>query len=311
MTKQWFLGIDTSCYTTSVAAVSQEGIVLADQRLLLKVLEGGRGLRQSEALFQHIGNLPVLLEELNKEDFGVLSGVAASRYPRRQEGSYMPVFLAGFQMARAIAITSKIPIIEVAHQEGHIRAALALTELNAENFIGVHLSGGTTEVLKIQRKKEAFQIIPLGGSNDLHAGQMVDRIGVALGLPFPAGPHLECLAATASRKKVNIPVAVKGLEVSFSGPTAAAERLIKQGVDSAELALGVFESIARSIILLLRRAQQETGIQPVLVFGGVAANDFIRQRLMEQVPNVFFGTQALSGDNAVGPALLAWESLYC
>ena len=308
MTKKWFLGIDTSCYTTSVAAVNQTGMILADHRRLLKVPKGGRGLRQSEALFQHIENLPELLEELSQRDLGVLSGVAASRYPRRQEGSYLPVFLAGFQMARAIATTNNVPLIEVSHQEGHIQAALALTELDAENFIGLHLSGGTTEVLKIQRRKGVFQINRLGGSNDLHAGQMVDRIGVALGLPFPAGPYLERLAETANHKNANIPVAVKGLEVSYSGPTAAAERLISQGIDPAELAWGVFGSIAKSIILLLRCAQQETGIQPVLVFGGVAANTYIRQRLIEQIPNVYFGTPALSSDNAVGPALLAWES---
>ena len=90
------LGLDTSCYTTSVAAVALDGQVLASVRRLLVVKQGGRGLRQSEGVFQHTQNLPQLVKQL-KEQLPDLEPVAisASFTPRDVEGSYMPVFTVG------------------------------------------------------------------------------------------------------------------------------------------------------------------------------------------------------------------------
>ncbi|HHZ19030.1 MAG TPA: O-sialoglycoprotein endopeptidase [Firmicutes bacterium] len=310
MNKKWFLGVDTSCYTTSVAAVDAEGNILGQARRLLSVPMGQRGLRQSEALFQHIERLPELLSELSQQiSPGQPAAIAASKTPRPQPGSYMPVFMAGYRMAAAWGAIARIPVHPVSHQEGHLRAALVGTDLAADRFLAVHLSGGTTELLLITRKPGGYGVELLGGTNDLHAGQMVDRVGVAMGLPFPAGPALEELAQSGEPGKVRIRAAVKGLEVSFSGPAAAAERLLQTGALPADVALGVLECLVESLALLLKQGIQDTGLPDVLIFGGVAANGHLRARLPGMVPNgrIYFGDPRLSGDNAVGVALLAAE----
>ena len=104
----------------------------------------------------------------------------------------MPVFLAGKLAATSIASSLGVPLYETTHQAGHVRAALLGQEtlVNESPFLAMHLSGGTTEVLSLVDDRLTL----LGGTLDLHAGQVVDRTGVALGLPFPAGTHLEELA---------------------------------------------------------------------------------------------------------------------
>ena len=190
-----YVGVDTSCYTTSVACVDECGIV-SDLRTVLSVKQGERGLRQSDGLFQHIRNLERLVPEMfEKLDVGAVRGVCVSARPRPNEDSYMPVFLAGKACAASMAAALRVPLLAASHQEGHVRAALYGNEfLMGQPFLGMHISGGTTEVFLVD---EAFHITLLSGTEDLHAGQFVDRIGVAMGLRFPCGKQLEALAGMA------------------------------------------------------------------------------------------------------------------
>jgi N6-L-threonylcarbamoyladenine synthase len=306
----YYLGLDTSCYTTSLALTDAAGRILQDQRRLLTVEKGAKGLRQSEALFQHLKNLPDLVEAA--APFQLLKGVAYAARPRPVEGSYLPVFLAGANFARTIAATAGVPLLASSHQEGHIRAALADSGLDSDAFFGLHLSGGTTELLAIQRRAGGFAVKLLGGTSDLHAGQMVDRIGVAMGLPFPAGPHLEALAQEG-QATLKLPVAVQGLTVSFSGPTSAALRLWAEKPAPPDLALAVLDCLVESVFRLIKAgvATGEPGCREVLLFGGVASNTYLRRELQARVARlgqgikVYFGKTELSADNAVGLALLA------
>jgi N6-L-threonylcarbamoyladenine synthase len=314
----YFLGLDTSCYTTSLAVTDQDGQIVQDQRRVLTVETGARGLRQSEALFQHLKNLPDLVEA--SAAFRPLRGVAFSARPRPVAGSYLPVVRAGANIARVIAATAEVPLLSSSHQEGHIRAALADSGMTSDVFFGLHLSGGTTELLAVKRQTTGFDIKLLGGTSDLHAGQMVDRIGVAMGLPFPAGPHLEALAQEgriAAEARLKLPVAVQGLTVSFSGPTSAAMRLWEQQPDGPVLALAVLDCLVESVFRLLKAgaATGEPGCHEVLLFGGVAANSYLRRELTARLHRdldrikVYFGKTELSADNAVGLALLARDNL--
>ena len=118
------LGIDTSCYTTSVACFGEAG-VLYDGRTLLPVRKGDRGLRQSEGVFLHTRQLPPLVEAafsaVSPDD---IAAVACSRAPVDREDSYMPVFLTGVGVARALAASLRVPLLLLDHQSGHVRAAL-------------------------------------------------------------------------------------------------------------------------------------------------------------------------------------------
>ena len=304
------LGIDTSCYTTSVACFGEFG-VLYDGRTLLSVQKGDRGLRQSEGVFLHTRQLPPLVEEAFRTvPPDSIAAVACSRAPVDRAGSYMPVFLAGLGVARALAASLQVPLISLDHQSGHIRAALIGNEaLMDEPFYAVHISGGTTDLLFVETKGAgAFTIAPLGCSEDLHAGQLVDRVGVLLGCAFPAGRELETLARQAVEKDLRIPASVRALTCSLSGAETAAKRALEQGRMAAEVAYGVYDLLARTLTKLLTSAVTAHGERPVLLCGGVASSLLLREMLQARCDlPLFFGESRFSSDNAVGVAALGYD----
>jgi len=309
-----YLGIDTSAYTTSLAVVDGEGNLFSEARSVLSVNPGGRGLAQNEAVFQHVANLPVLFERLSAEvDFFHLKGVAASVRPRPVEGSYMPVFRVSESYGRSLAATWKVPFVGTSHQEGHLAAGIwSAKGPAATEFLAVHLSGGTTELLRVT-KGQHFQISILGGSTDLHAGQFVDRVGVYLGLPFPAGPALEKLAREAPEDGTSLPSSVNGYDVSFSGPETAARRLLEKKYPASAVARAVEKCIAISLEKVIRKAVESTHIRDILVVGGVSANQYLRERLLARLGHraegakIYFAAPSLSSDNAVGVAVIGME----
>ena len=276
------LGIDTSCYTTSVA-LAGEGGVIASRRRLLDVAQGARGLRQSEALFQHVQRLPALLEDMLREAADArIACVCASARPRDAEGSYMPVFTAGTAFARSIGAALRVPVRETSHQQGHVRAAMEGAGALPGEFIALHLSGGTTEALRV---REGLKIERLGGSSDLHAGQLVDRVGVRMGLSFPAGPALEAMARRGT------------------APGAAPE----------DVAAEVYSYLARAVAYLISDAYGRTRLSAALISGGVASSALLRELLPARLAKLSCPVQAhwgkpeMSGDNACGVALIGWE----
>jgi N6-L-threonylcarbamoyladenine synthase len=302
------LGIDTSAYTTSAALADETGRRVWDERLLLPVEPGEQGLMQSEAFFWHGRHLPQLWRSLPKNMWRLIGAVGASTKPRSVADSYMPVFTAGYGAAVAIASALGVPLVETSHQEGHLAAALYTGEGAAlREFCAVHLSGGTTEMLWVRHKAGIFETEIIGRTEDLHAGQFVDRVGVALGLPFPAGAELERLAqAGAPEAAALIPAAVKGCNVSFSGPESAARRLLQAGRSPADVALATEGCIVRSLTKMLRRTPVENTTD-VLFVGGVAANSYLRAELRRRLPELRFhwAPPELSRDNAVGVAIIA------
>lgn len=302
-----YLGLDTSCYTTSLAVTDAQGRLLCDERQILAVASGERGLRQSDGVFQHLKNLPELFARARgKVDLTQIQGVAASVRPRPVDGSYMPVFTAGAAFGRSAAAVLGVPFLPLSHQEGHILAGCWSAAVDWHVFYAVHMSGGTTEVLAAD-VTGLPRISELGGSADLHAGQFIDRVGVRLGLPFPAGPHLEKLAEQAGGEGLDIPVSVRGLELSFSGPESHVQRMLAGGdTDAPSVARGVERCVAESLRRLVRNTEKTYGAKPVLFVGGVAANRYIRRYLESAFPGkVAFAEPCYAGDNAVGPALFA------
>ena len=171
----------------------------------------------------------------------------------------------------------------------------------ADPFLAVHLSGGTGELLYVEPQAAGFSIRVIGDT-DLPPGQFIDRVGVALGLPFPAGPEIEKLAACASSTDFRLTGCVRGTHISFSGPESAAQRAVVAGVPPAEVAAAVLDNIAKSLAKAIGAARAEYGCQHVLLAGGVAANQRIRKRLHSLQLN--FAQPQYAGDNAVGVALL-------
>lgn len=314
------LGIDTSCYTTAIAVMDIKANLLGDYRQLLSVPEGEKGLQQSRAVFQHVQNMASVfakIEPILKEKS--IIAVAASTRPRSIQGSYMPVFTVSEAHGRVLSSGLGVPFWETSHQEGHLLAGLWSSDFrDSSSFLAVHISGGTSELLHVIFHSETgkLKIDILGSTQDLHAGQFVDRVGVTMGLPFPAGPALEKLGQQVNGKEVQIPSAVDGYNFSFSGSETCAQRLWQEGIGPAAIARGVESCIAKTLEKVVRRAILETGLQKVLFVGGVAANKYLRERLAFRLEHravgakLFFATPALSTDNAVGVALsgvLAWQ----
>lgn len=312
-----YLGLDTSAYTSSLALIDEEDGIILDKRMVLEVKRGERGLRQSDALFLHIKNLPFLFKDVLPATASEIKALAVSSAPRCAPGSYMPVFLAGLAQAEVLASYNGLPLYKVSHQEGHIMAGLRefKDSLIHKSFMAVHFSGGTSEVLKVQRGRESFFALEtLAEGFDLHAGQLVDRIGVAMGLPFPAGPAMEELASQSKGVADKaIPAMVDDRGFSLSGPEAAALRMLKSGVPHGEVARAVFRVIANTLEKVLLKCAERTGISDVLLVGGVMANRLISQRLRQRLEHpsiglkLYFAEPKLASDNAVGVAMLAAE----
>lgn len=303
------IGLDTSNYTTSAAAVTPAGEVFCAKRPL-QVPQGEKGLRQSDALFCHIRDLPAVVEECMasaRERLGEvhLLSVGASVSPRRAEGSYMPCFLAGLGVGRSLASAAGVPFFDLSHQEGHMEAALYGTacegrDLTDEAFFAFHLSGGTTELLFVRRDGTRFDVSLAAATRDITLGQLLDRCGVALGLPFPAGAHLERLAREgACREKIRIPVREGG--ICLSGFENQFQKRRESGARPEDLAAYLFAVAAAACRALMEVA--EVGERAVLFSGGVSSSTLLREALGEK--HRYYAPAALCADNAVGIALLA------
>ena len=304
------VGFDTSNYRTSVAAVTLDGEILVNHRELLPVSDGERGLRQSDAVFAHIRQLrnadAALRASLKDAE---IAAVCASVKPRDGEESYMPVFQAGYTAGSLLAAALDVPFFETTHQRGHLAAALAGTGLeHADRLLAVHLSGGTTDLLAL----EGDSLTQIGGSADLHAGQLVDRAGVAMGLGFPAGEALEALAVNGhSEGRLGCSLEDGGLTCHLSGAETRVQQWIREGsLPREEIAREIYDLLARTLARMLRAGAEKTGIRQALVTGGVAASALLRQMLLKRAgktrgcPEIIFGRPEMSGDNAVGVALI-------
>ena len=307
--RQVVVGLDTSCYTTSAAAVTVDGQVVASCRQLLPVKLGERGLRQSEGVFIHVRQLPGRLEKLREFIRGdEIVAVCASSRPRDEEESYMPVFQVGDAQARGLAAMLGVPYFSSTHQRGHVAAAMVDSGITPGDLLAVHLSGGTTELLSLRGETLTL----LGGTLDLHAGQVVDRVGVALGLPFPAGPHLEKLALQGhAEARLPVSMAEGGLRCHLSGAESQAQRWIASGAISPEdTAMEIYDLLARTVARMILAGAAKTGIRQVLIAGGVASSALFRRLVTERIRKsdrglrVCFGRPEYSGDNAVGAALI-------
>lgn len=307
MREPCFIGIDTSNYTTSLAFCTATGEVIANLKKPLVVKEGERGLRQSDAVFLHTKNLPLLFEEA-RPLFGEYAplAVGVSAYPRTQEGSYMPCFLAGVSAAKGIASALGVPLFEFSHQNGHIMAALysggAMETLFGQEFLAFHVSGGTTEVLHVSPVDKDFRCEIIGGASDLHAGQVIDRIGVAMGLSFPCGPEMERLALSDTEKPIRKGISVKEGFCNLSGLENMALAMLKEGMDPSRVAHFVLHFIGRSLVALTDAARERFAGLPVVYSGGVMSCSILKGMLAGK--DVYFAEPAFSADNAAGISLL-------
>jgi len=299
-----YLGIDTSCYTTSVAAVDAQGTVKLNLKRPLEVAQGEKGLMQSKAVFLHLQNAISMFEQTGIKAYGDVRAVCASSRPRPQEGSYMPVFRVSECLGRAISSVTGAPLYLSTHQEGHIAAALVGAADAPRRFLAVHVSGGTTEILDVRRKAAGYAIEIVGKTKDIAAGQLIDRVGQKLGMAFPSGPAMEACAQTAAGR---YKISVAGAAFHFSGVEAQAMGDIAKGAGAGEICGKVFDAVARTLAGAIKNAVKETGVNVIILFGGVMSNGMVREAIGAEVAGARFAAKEYAPDNAVGLAMLAME----
>ena len=305
--KKIILGIDTSNYTTSVALMYDDGELIANIKRPLPVSAGERGLRQSEAVFAHIKNIPSAMEEARQ----YLSGkspvaVGVSERPRNVDGSYMPCFLSGVAVAEGISSSLGAPLYRFSHQCGHIMAALYSSESEAlmnGRFAAFHVSGGTTELLLVKGTSNGFYAKQVGGTKDLNAGQIIDRVGVFLGMPFPAGPHIERAALEYKGKIPSKKVSLDGTFANLSGLENMARKIYDESGDASKTSAFVLEYVGNSIVGMCNSFIDVYGEMPFVFAGGVMCNSIIKAKLGAKF-DARFAEPMLSADNAVGIAEL-------
>lgn len=304
------LGIDTSNYTCSTALYDSETGRMTMAKHLLPTPEGALGLRQSQAVFEHVKLLGEMMERLFAESPGRVDAVGVSTRPRSAEGSYMPCFLTGAMAARSVSAALGVSLWEFSHQEGHIAAALYSADktdwLTAGRFLAFHVSGGTTDCLLVTTGNRRIESVSLiGTSLDLKAGQAVDRVGGMLGLSFPSGPQLEQLALRCD-EKINVKPTLKGAGCCLSGVENKCRKLLGDGASPEYVARTCIEYIQASLEGMLKAAFAEYGKLPLLFAGGVMSNSIIRRHFQSKY-GACFAEPAYSADNAGGIALLAAE----
>ena len=298
----FYLGIDTSNYTTSCAIYDDDQNIVLQKKKLLPVSEGCLGLRQSDAVFHHTVQLPQLLSELFDEFDGQISAVGVSDAPLRAEGSYMPCFLTGVSAATAAAAAAKVPLINFSHQQGHLMAALyssGKTELYGKSFLAFHVSGGTTQCVLVD---ENLNTTPVAASLDLKAGQAVDRLGVMLGYPFPAGRYVDELACKSDRAFKPV-IRLKDGNCSLSGLENQYRKMYDNGEKNEDICRFCLEYIMTALRKMALFAIEKYGDMPIVFSGGVMSSRFIRERLSVEL-NAYFAAPEFSSDNAAGIAIL-------
>lgn len=300
------IGIDTSNYTTSIAYF--DGIGGENCSRLLPVKQGELGLRQSDAVFAHIKSLPELSGRLfsgvRKEE---ITAVGVSTRPRAVEGSYMPCFMVGYSHASMLADMLKVPLVEVSHQQGHVAASLWSAnrlDLMDQPHLAWHLSGGTTELLLVEPEGKNVVCTKIGGTTDISAGQLIDRTGQLLKLPFPSGKHLDLLSGDAVIRDV-FKVKCSNMEFSLSGVQNKVQQFHAQHGQASETAAYALRCVAKAVFIATEQALKAYPGLQVVFSGGVASNSMLRQVIAPLNP--VFSQPQYSTDNAMGTAVLTYR----
>lgn len=303
-----FLGIDTSNYTTSAALLDTDSMKAVQEKMLLPVKPGEKGIRQSDAVFHHTAQLPLIMEKLfaNMGECQ-LDGIGVSYAPRLLEGSYMPCFTVGDGAARSLGAVLGIKPQRTSHQMGHILAGLyscGKLDLLKEDkpFIAFHASGGTTDLLLCSPDADkVLDIREIGSSLDLKAGQAVDRVGIMMGLQFPCGKELDKLACE-SKNSFKTKTVLKGLNCCLSGVENLCQKMFDEKEKPCDIAKFCLCFLSVTFEYMISAAFEQYGKMPLICVGGVMSNSLIRKDLTEKF-GACFAMPEFSCDNAVGCAV--------
>jgi len=279
---------------------------MISEKIVLSVKENTCGLRQSDAVFQHIMNLSKVCDKVLSNLHEKPCAIGFSISPCDFEGSYMPCFMVGKMLALSLAAAYKVKCYSFSHQRGHIMAALysaGCLEFINKPFLAFHISGGTTDLLLVKPDTEKIiNVTQIGSSLDLKAGQAVDRVGVMLSLQFPCGKELEVLSEK-SNKTFKIKPYLRELSCSLSGVENKAKKMFGDGASREDIAKFCLDYILCNIKEMCKKASSIYKGLPFVFAGGVMSNKYLKAELSSDFCG-YFAEPRFSSDNAAGTAML-------
>lgn len=286
----YILGIESSCDETS-ASVSKNGRILSNITAGQEIHAKYGGVVPELASRAHQQHIVPVIDAALKEagiDPAQLAAIAFTRGP-----GLIGSLLVGTSFAKGMALSLKIPLIEVNHMQAHVMANFTFREnqevvLPAFPFLCLTVSGGHTQIVHVH---DFLNMELIGQTQDDAAGEAFDKVAKMLHLPYPGGPFIDKLAAGGNHAAYKFPHPhAPGLDFSFSGLKTAVLYFLKkeQAIDPdfpgdklADFCASVQETIVSILINKLKTAAKTTGIRRIALAGGVSANSCLRKRITE------------------------------
>ncbi len=317
----YILGIDTSCDDTSCAILKDGKLVLSNViHSQLKVHHQFGGVVPELASREHIRNiLPVAGEAFKRAKITInhIDAVAVTSGP-----GLMGSLLVGLYYAKALSYSMSIPMVTVNHLEGHILSIFLEEDEPPFPYIALTVSGGHTSIFEV---RDYGRYRTLGQTLDDAAGEAFDKVAKLLGLGYPGGPVIERLSENGRGDVIKFPRAYMGkdsLDFSFSGIKTAVSLYYKRYLEDKALQNSItIEDIAASfqeavIDVLVHKtilASKKTGINTIVLAGGVACNSKLRERLTDEARSegikVFVPSPQYCTDNGAMIALAGYQRI--
>ena len=282
----YILGMESSCDETSCAIVEyRDGVFEIKSNIVASQIETHRlygGVVPEIASRAHIEAVSSITTEALSEagiTLADLDGIAVTTHP-----GLIGALLVGVNFAKSLAFANNIPLVSVNHVHGHISAAYLTDKTLKPEFLALVVSGGHTSIYVCEDFRTLREI---GTTRDDAAGEAFDKIGRVIGMPYPGGAALDKLAYEGDAKAIKLPspALAHTLDFSFSGIKTAALNYINstvqkgEEVQRADLAASYTKQIVDAIVKQTSAALDETGLDTLVLAGGVAANSHLRAAL--------------------------------
>lgn len=266
------IGIESTAHTLSFGWVDANGEPQDSHSAFVRPVEGG--IHPREAADHHALHAAELVQRLGAAegfDWAEVGTVAFSQGP-----GLGPCLRVGASVARALGARLDAPLVGVNHCVAHIE--IGRQQCGCDDPVLLYVSGGNTQV--IARVAGRYRV--LGETLDIGIGNMLDKIARGQGIPFPGGPRIETLAAAweetgdGGLDALPLPYAVQGMDLAFSGLLNATEALLRKGAPLEAVCWSLQEHTFAACVEVAERAMAHTGLDELLLGGGVACNQRLR-----------------------------------
>jgi N6-L-threonylcarbamoyladenine synthase len=296
------LALETSCDDTCAAVLGPDGEIRSNVISSQGVHDRYGGIVPEIASRQHLTHIGMVVEDALARAAVSLPDVdliAVTRGP-----GLIGALLVGVSTAKALAAVHRTPLAPVDHLHGHVAASFIAPSPFEPPFLSLIASGGHTLLARVQDMGPSFEV--LGETLDDAAGEAFDKGARLLGLGYPGGPALERLAREGDPESFDFPTASRlaGLDFSFAGLKTALLYKVRELGEAeatrrrADLAAAYQRAIVESLMIRVRRALDQTGLERLALGGGVAANGPLRQAVSELGVELDVPPPELCTDNA-------------